>query len=99
MVVVISKAVWGAYVDKELTKENTELALEKKTELKEREESIVKEIGSLATPDGIEGEIRSKYRVAREGEKMVMIIDRKADSLGSDENRGFVNKIKDFFGF
>lgn len=45
------------------------------SELKERERLLDEEINRLSTERGVEGEIRSKFDVAREGERVVIIID------------------------
>lgn len=61
------------------TSHKKELILEEIEELRQREISLNKDILRLQTEDGKEEIIREKYQVAREGEKMVIIVDEKDD--------------------
>ena len=44
-------------------------------ELEGREESLREEIERLSTERGIEEEVRSKFEVGKEGEKVIIIVD------------------------
>lgn len=61
--------------------------------LQERKNSIEKKIQRLNTETGVEEEIRSKYDVAKEGEKLIVIVDEEEKEINTEENKGFVNKF------
>jgi len=47
--------------------------------MKAREGVLSGEIDKLQTPSGIEEEIKSKFNVAKEGERVAVIVDRPED--------------------
>lgn len=61
--------------------------------LQERKNSIEKKIQRLNTETGVEEEIRSKYDVAKEGEKLIVIVDEEEKNVDTNENKGLVNKF------
>lgn len=50
-------------------------ALEEAERMRERKEELTEELAYLETRKGVEEEIRNKYDVVKEGEKVVVIID------------------------
>ena len=58
------------------TARKKELKLAEIETLRNREESINNDIQKLKTEEGIEESIREKYQVVKEGEKMVVIVDK-----------------------
>ncbi|MBU1558134.1 septum formation initiator family protein [Patescibacteria group bacterium] len=100
LIFFVGKGAWGAYSDVILTKENKEIAEQQLRELEEREAKILDEILDLKTEEGQEREIRNKYRVVKEGEHMIMIVDEKnSNYLNTEEDKNFWKKTKEFFGF
>jgi len=71
----------------ELLKSESELQL-----LKDKKEKIDHKIQNLETETGIEQEIRSKFDVAKEGEKLIVIVeDEKKDEVVAEEKGVFGN--------
>ena len=84
------------------TTERKELILEKIENLKTKEASLASDISKLETEDGKEEIIREKYQVAKDGEKMVIIVNGEEDSSLIKEDvseHGFVNWLKRIFNF
>jgi cell division protein FtsB len=83
------------------TARNKELVLNNINSLKEKEDTLNKDIAKLNTEEGKEEVIREKLQFAKENEKMVTIVD----SYGTDsqqpetkmENTGFWGFIKKIF--
>jgi len=76
------------------------LILDKIDSLQGRESSLSLDISKLETEEGKEEVIREKYQVAKEGEKMVIIVDEEnKDSSVTEEktSHGFWNWIKKIF--
>lgn len=96
---LVSRGTWKAYGDAKMTKENSDLAVQELNELKGRESVIENQIAELSTLEGREKEIRSKFQVAKEGEKMIMIVDSKPDYPDTKPDKGFFEKLKSLFKF
>ena len=74
------------------------LVLDQIDSLKKRESSLSLDISKLNTDEGKEEIIREKYQVAKEGEKMVIIVEEnnKSNSLLKEEkvDHGFIEWFK-----
>jgi len=57
------------------TVKNKELALTEIEELKQKEIDLQSAIGDLKTERGLEENIREKFRVVKEGEELIIIVD------------------------
>ncbi|MBX4195362.1 hypothetical protein KW796_00120 [Candidatus Parcubacteria bacterium] len=55
--------------------------------LTEREEVLSAEIEKLETPAGVEEEIKSKFNVAKEGERVAVIVDRPESSTTTEPQK------------
>jgi len=76
------------------------LILDKIDSLQGRESSLSLDISKLETEEGKEEVIREKYQVAKEGEKMVIIVDEenKGSSVTEEKtSHGFWNWVKKIF--
>ncbi len=99
VVVFLAKGVWDVY-SKE--REASRLVRERQAELKDieaRQTALVAELKKLSTARGIEEELRQKYEVAREGEKVIVLVDPpKEDSPHATESsKGFWGWFKSLF--
>jgi cell division protein FtsB len=101
ILVIFLRAAWGASVQERETQVIKQQRLAYLEELEAREASIQAEIDRLSTGRGIEEEIRQKFEVAKEGEKVIVIVDAPEDSGPSSEksSRGFFQRVADFFSF
>jgi cell division protein FtsB len=77
-----------------------DLSLNDLEKLKDRSDDLRVKIDELDTERGIEGEIRSKFSVAKDNEEMVVILD-DVDNVPTPGSKKltFWQKIRDFFGF
>ncbi len=84
------------------TSKKKEQILSQIEDLREREDLLKKDIAKLNTEIGVEETIRDKYQVVKEGEKMVVIVDRNEqvqnDLSLEKENHNFWSWIKKTFG-
>jgi cell division protein FtsB len=74
------------------TAEKKELILDEIDELRKREDILNKDISKMQTEDGIEDAIREKYKVVKEGEKMVVIVDNR-DQISLEKDMGVDNSF------
>jgi hypothetical protein len=80
-----------------LTREQLEF-----TKLKSREIELDKSVKYLKTDKGIEAEIRSKFRVVKEGESVAVIVDNNASSTTKTVDikpPSFWSRFIDLLGF
>lgn len=73
--VLISRGAWGMYEKSVEAKEKSDRAIEKLSELKAREAQLSSDIENLSTERGVEGEIRDRFMVAKEGENVMIVTD------------------------
>ena len=82
------------------TSKKKEMVLDEIEDLKEREVSLLGDISKIETEEGKEEIIREKYQVAKEGEKMVVIVNEKKNvdnEVEEKDSHGFWNWVKGIF--
>jgi len=75
LVFFVGKATWNVYDKLEMSKLNLEKEMRELQKLQERQAALASQIDYLQTDQGVEAEIRKKYRVVKEGEEIAVIID------------------------
>jgi cell division protein FtsB len=73
--VVLVVALFGIIPKERITNRNKDMVLNQLDSLKNQSSLLETEIGKLKTNDGIEEKIREKFRVVKEGEQLVVIVD------------------------
>lgn len=89
----VAKGSWGVYKKYSLSKSELENSQSDLAVLEEKKEKIESKIEKLQTETGIEKEIRSKFDVAREGEKLIVIVEDKVEEEIVVEKKGFFGKF------
>lgn len=67
------------------------------SELQEREAFLNQQIGVLETDAGVEAEVRDRFGVAKEGEKVIVILDEEEQNEIVEEDGGFWSRVKGWF--
>lgn len=75
VMVILSSGVFGVYKKAKLSKQNLEREKKELEKLAIREKTLASSIDYLKTDQGVEDEIRTKFRAVKDGEKVVVIID------------------------
>ncbi|MBI5004714.1 MAG: septum formation initiator family protein [Candidatus Lloydbacteria bacterium] len=73
IVFFLGHATWDVYQKAKLTDERRQEALNELTRLKKQEATLKEQLQRLQTDRGIEEEVRTKFNVAKEGEKVITI--------------------------
>jgi cell division protein FtsB len=96
--VFLAHATFGVYQKAALTRENVLQIEKEKYDLDSRHQTLEKAVAYLQTDEGIETEIRRKFRAIKPGEQVAVIINTevKKESMPAP-NHSFWMKIKDFF--
>lgn len=97
--VVLGRGVWHAFSKERQSGQDLSLAQKQETDLEARSSYLTASIVSLNTAEGIEGEIRNKFRMAKEGEHLVVIVDDESKNEASQPTppETFWAKLKSFF--
>jgi len=81
------------------TAKNKKIAQNKITELQQQKEKLTSDIEKLNTEKGVEESIREKFGWAKEGEKVIVVVDDKNPPIVEEktEKKGFFNFLKNLF--
>lgn len=74
-ILILSRAVWGIYVKYEKSKILAEKSQADLLVLEARENTLTRSINALGTEEGREKELRDRFGVVKEGEKMIILVD------------------------
>ncbi len=94
--ILLLRGVWGVYNKSQFSAENLLKDQGELSRLIEREKSLAASLDYLKTEQGIESEIRSKFRAVKDDEKLAVIIEDEKSaptSTTSSEKRGFWHKV------
>lgn len=75
LVILLMRATWSIYTKVQLTRANLDTINRDYTKLKSREVDLTKHITDLQSGDGIEAQIRQKFRVIKAGEQIAVIVN------------------------
>jgi len=73
--IIILKATWGVYKKEYISSENLDKEKVELAKLQSRQKDLAQAISYLNTDEGVENEIRTKFRAVKEGENLAVIID------------------------
>jgi cell division protein FtsB len=97
---LFGNAAWSALGKERDARIRKNSTLAELASLEARELMLKEEIERLSTKRGIEEEIRSKFDVGLEGEKLIVVLDAKEDQTGEDmQKKGFWSGVEEWFGF
>jgi cell division protein FtsB len=98
--VLLLHSTWTVYEKKRASEEMRRLAEEKVDSLVQRKGDLEQKIERLSTEIGLEEEIRAKFGVAKEGEKVVVYVPNSEElSEKSNTKKSIWQRIKNFFHF
>lgn len=96
--VLLANSTWNVYQKNKLILSDLKIAESKLTKANERRDELASAAKSLETDRGIEGEIRDRLQMVKEGEKELVIVEEaeNPDQFVSTE-KTILQKIIDFF--
>ena len=97
IVLIFLHSTWVVFEKKRASEEMKNLSLEHLDALQVRDKEVRSKIERLGTSSGIEEEIRSKFTVAKSGEKVVMVVEDKPPTPTPATPLGFWRRILNFF--
>jgi cell division protein FtsB len=89
--IFVIKGAWNVYEKDKLSAQNLKREKNELSKLLEREKNLAASLNYLKTDQGVENEIRTKFRAIKEGEKIAVIIDEQTPvtSTTTAEEHGF----------
>ncbi|PIP87063.1 hypothetical protein COW81_02125 [Candidatus Campbellbacteria bacterium CG22_combo_CG10-13_8_21_14_all_36_13] len=99
MIFFSGKAVLNLYEKEQSTSETLEVVTNEFNKIQDRKEFLESKLKSLATPKGIEMEIRDMFNVAKEGERVMVVVEKTSndEDINVNEKKGIWQKIKNIF--
>ncbi len=99
--VLIGRSVWNIYSKTDISSAKLEQSRNELLKIQQRKADLEARISRLSNDDGLEAEIRSKYRAVKSGEKVAVIVDEnnptttpdKATSTVKVEESSFFEKL------
>ncbi len=90
----MAKGVYAVYEKERESRAEVDRIAKQKAELQQRYDFIQEKSDHLKSTEGIEAEIRSKFDVVKEGEGMIVIVDKNVTTIEEDR-RGVLKKFWD----
>jgi cell division protein FtsB len=93
MIVLLARGTWGVYKKEEESRSNIARVQVELQSLKDRRAVLVNETGKLATEEGVEAALREKYQVSKQGESVLVVVDKPLPPSVTEENNTFFSKM------
>ncbi len=95
----LARAAFGVYKSEQISQQELENARRQEQELSDREAFLQSQIQKFGSERGLEEELRTKFPVVKEGEKMVIIVEPEEQNPGSTDsgNTSVWQKFINFF--
>ena len=100
VLVFLINSVFTIYSKYEKSREGSDLARQELENLKERQITLQNKISSLRQASGVEAEIRDKFAVTKEGEKVIVLVEDKVEAKQNVEvtEKTWWQKFLDLWG-
>lgn len=97
--ILIAINTWDVYQKQRRAKRAVEEVRKEYDSLEARSVFLLEEINTLDEEEGVEATIRERFRVAKPGEKVIVLVDaQESTSEPKQEENGFWEKIKGWLG-
>lgn len=86
IIIFLGNATWNVYQDYKNAKINEYRANFRLLKVEKRESVILERIDKLSTERGMEGELRKRFGITKDGENVIMIVDSDKDKDSTSNN-------------
>ncbi len=102
LVILVAQGAWNVY-QKKIESANTLARVQHEIDdMQNRKTVLSAQLERIKSPEGVEEEIRSRFQVSKEGEKVLIITDVNDSDQTSTSSKGFFenayDKIRSVFG-
>lgn len=102
ILIILIRAIFSVYQKKSVSEINLNKERIEYQKMSQRKEKLVSSIDYLKTDDGVESEIRTKFRLVKDGESVVVIVNDASSSTKSEikniQNTNTIASSTSFFG-
>jgi cell division protein FtsB len=95
LIVILVRATWGVFQKEQESRRNVAMVHAELQTLNERKMVLERETNKLNTQEGIENAIREKFQVSKEGESVLVVVDKPLPASTNEENKNFFFKMWD----
>lgn len=92
-IIVLTKAAWGVYLKEQESRKNVAMVKTELEALEKRRAILVAETEKLNTEEGVEEAIRRKFQVSKDGESVLVVVDKPLPAAINEDKRGFFGKV------
>lgn len=97
LVVLVAVSAWNMYQTNQDTKQTVERLEEERQELVDRQNVVADAALDISTRRGLEEEIREKFSVAKEGERVIVLVDNPdRNATSTDQQHTWWQKTLDY---
>ncbi len=101
-VLFAGNTTWNLYQKYREAKFNRDIAQSELEKLQKREKNLLSELNKLNTERGIEGELRKKFGIVKDGEEVVVIVEPTGNNSTKNgdvkkNKKGFFQKVLSLF--
>lgn len=98
--VFLVRATWKVYKQEQVSRANFNKVLNETNRLAARENTLKQDISYLETDDGVDAEIRQKFRAVKPGEQVAVIVrEERRKDIHLDVETTFFDRVLAFFHF
>ena len=102
LLVFLARAAWNVHRSASTVSAKLSQAQAEADKLTAEQQSLSSQIGDLSTPEGLEAELRMKYRAVKTGESVAVIVTddqaSSSDDTASSTQAGLWDRMLGFFG-
>lgn len=92
IVILLVKGTWGVWQKERESRRNVAEVEQEFQQLAKRKETLQGQVQKLNTEEGIEESLRKKFQISKEGEKVLVVVDR-APTSTQVQNTNFFQRI------
>jgi cell division protein FtsB len=93
LIVFIAKGTWGVYQKEIESRKNVAMVTKELESLEQRKAFLEAETEKLNSMEGKEEVIRQKYQVSKNGEGVLVVVDKPLPVVGGDSDDNFFSKM------
>lgn len=96
--VFLVRATWKVYKQEQVSRANLQKVMNETDRLTARENTLKQDISYLETDDGVDAEIRQKFRAVKPGEQVAVIVrEQRRKDIHLDAETTFFDRMLAFF--
>jgi len=100
LIFLLGNATWNMYNGSRVAKMKMAQTASELDSLRDREAHIASSLDYIKTQSGIESELRKRFPVVKDGERVIVIVDdgnEREEDVSPENKKGVWDKVKDFF--